>query len=127
MALGARIDRGALAIVPHTMRICPWWDKRPGPTVRRGCLREMRTAAATWIERVPQCICQEVDTQDGGKDARAGEDHQPGTGVQVAKRVGEHVSPARVGRLDAKLNEADPGLGHDSGGKSGTRLVDPAP
>src|SRR5450631_529009 len=99
----------------RTMPCCPGnWVLRP----RTSSNGARSVPFDTRIQRVAQRVTKQVERQHGQRDASRWEDDQPPGAIDdEPPRVGQHIAPARVGRVDPKAEERDGTFGRDGNGQ----------
>src|SRR5688572_17739661 len=59
----------------------------------------VRGSLLVGVEDVAQAVAQQVEGEDGDHDGDAGEDGDPGGGLEIGAPLIQHVAPGRRGRL----------------------------
>src|SRR4051794_5401354 len=73
----------------------------------------VRSFGGARAKRVLEPVADQVEGEDGQEQRDAREGHVPPGGVEDVAGVGDHLAPARVGRLDADPEERERGLVED--------------
>src|SRR5919197_6201133 len=98
--LGAETDvplwpQPAAAAARPTTAMAARMDFMTPPFEPMGLIRDPR------VERVADAVAEEVEGEDGENEGRPGEDEVPPGGAEDRGGLGDHLPPARLGRVDA--------------------------